>query len=479
MIRVKQFRPNNEAKSFSSVQDLIKRVRLKSLADSEDIDSENGMKVMESSNMNELLLKLQPDINLPIEKPLVKPVNDSLSLLLQDDNLAKDLEQYQINKILVRNVRKRLHIKKLFDVQKKSLKVIISKKFCDIGICAPTGSGKTLSYVLPILNYCINRSIRQLRAIVVVPSRELCQQVLDTISCCVYKTDVTVLVLNTHIQQPLETTDILITTLADFLSLHKFTGGFNLTSLRYLVLDEVDRIFKIAGYEKIDDLMKILSIDEPVLVAKDLTSKDFSLNSRVQKIFLSATITRNPLELKSLRLSYPKYINHDYLLPSNIETNLIITKYSFKDRLNKLLKLLLNTFKARKDSKILVFFQTIKELVRVSKVLNKAGEEFKTKFLSSKQKVSKRLRVLKEFEENKFKILLTTDLLARGIDIKDLNCVINFDLPNKKKAVLHRAGRTGRAGTKGVCFFFVPEDVKQSFEIDLIKFGCTPKIIKI
>jgi ATP-dependent RNA helicase RhlE len=322
-------------------------------------------------------------------------------------------------------------------------------KHQDILGIAPTGSGKTASYILPILQLLQskkeNRS-RNVPVLVLVPTRELASQVAqvaDNFSRFLNRRVKTVAVFGGVSINPqmmkMNGTDILVATpgrLLDLLS----KNSLSLSEIEILVMDEMDKVLNMGFREEVDQILA-------------------ELPKKRQNILFSATMDETLEEMISSLLRDPKRIS---VKPAEIEVDLI-DQYAYRVSAEKKGPLLRYIINSGDWSQILVFTSSIRTANNVVTKLVKNGIDA-VAFHGDKSQGA-RTEALARFKSGKTRVLVATDLAGRGIDIQFLPLVINFELPRSPKDYVHRIGRTGRAGATGEAISLVTEEDLHHFKI--------------
>ena len=317
----------------------------------------------------------------------------------------------------------------------------------DICVSAPTGSGKTLCYLLPILSRLRSRVVPRLRAVIVLPTKDLANQVHSVFVEYTRKTDLKVIILNrdTHTLLADSAPDILVSTPGRLVDSLNSESSFSLEYLEFLVVDEADRLLDQSYHEWIPYIISRI----PSYPRSRLHS-NMTLSVHCRKLLFSATLTRNPERLSQLDLYRPVLYcventdtqRHKYTLPPNLHQT-IVTCSSTQDK-----PLLLYHILTQKSfSSTLCFTNSKDNTRRLFLFLSKLGfcvNEFSS-LLSEKQ----RKTIFHKFSANEIDILICTDTMARGIDIQSVSNVINYDCPPFLKNYVHRVGRTARALQEG------------------------------
>lgn len=321
-------------------------------------------------------------------------------------------------------------------IQAQSIPVLLKKR--DLIGCAQTGTGKTCAFALPILQNLTLAPVsgrRPVRALILTPTRELARQIGDNFDAYGKYLKLRSTVIFGGVGQAPQVDalrrgiDVLIATPGRLNDLCD-QGHIDLSRIECFVLDEADRMLDM-GF--IHDVKKVIA----------------RLPSVRQTLLFSATM---PDEISRLA----GRILHD---PARVEVTPVsstvdaITQTVYKvDKANKR-HLLAQLLKEHSEyDSVLVFTRTKHGADRVAKDLNKAG--FLAMAIHGNKSQSARIKALDSFEDGSIRLLVATDIAARGIDISGLSCVVNFDLPNIPETYVHRIGRTGRAGRDGTAISF-------------------------
>jgi len=326
-------------------------------------------------------------------------------------------------------------------VQVQTIPLVLAKK--DVIASAQTGTGKTAAFALPILQLLFDKQDaskkgKKIRALVVSPTRELALQIEESFKSYGKHTNLTTTVLfgGTSIEPQKEIlkkgVDILIATPGRLLDLHK-QDCLNLSFIETLVLDEADLMLDM-GF--IDDVKKI----------ERLCPKT------KQILLFSATMPQKVVELANTILNEPEKVD---VTPSQSTAESINELLFYVPKTKKMelcLHLLRNTIKGD----ILIFRRTKFGVEKLEKMLRKNG--YKVDSIHGDKTQKDREDALNKFKNKKINLLIATDVASRGIDINNLDAVINFDIPNIPETYIHRIGRTGRAGNLGSSYSFCAAD---------------------
>ncbi|AHF14738.1 DEAD/DEAH box helicase [Niabella soli] len=326
-------------------------------------------------------------------------------------------------------------------VQEKSIPVILQNR--DILACAQTGTGKTASFALPLLQLLHQEpeaANKNCRALILVPTRELALQVAESFSDYGKYLPLKHVAIfggvsqHQQVKALREHVDILIATPGRLLDLMN-QRHVSLNGIKHLVLDEADRMLDM-GF--ITDVQKIL----------------YRMPAQRQTIFFSATM---PPEIQHLSDSLLKNPEKIAITPPSTTVELIQQSLYYTEKQNKS-SLLLHLLKDETITSVLVFARTKYGADKIAKNLTRAG--IRAAAIHGDKTQSSRQRSLLNFKTGAVRVLVATDIAARGIDIDDMGYVINYELPNQPETYVHRIGRTGRAGAAGTAISFCDYEEK-------------------
>jgi ATP-dependent RNA helicase RhlE len=329
-------------------------------------------------------------------------------------------------------------------IQEKAFAKIMSG--CDLVGIAQTGTGKTLAYLLPILRKLNYSDQRDARVLILVPTRELVLQVAGEISKLTAHSSIRVGAvyggtnINTQKKLIYEGLDIIVATPGRLLDLN-LTGVLRFKSIQKVVIDEVDEMLNL-GFR-----VQIMNILERLPERRQNLMFSATLTPEVQAII--SDYFQNPLTIEIAVHGTPieKIIQQAYLVPN------------FQTKVNLLESLLKNDTDL---SKVLVFVATKKMADRLFEQVDRLFPE-KAGVIHSNKSQNLRIRTLQEFTGGGIRMLIATDIMARGLDITDVTHVINFDIPDLPADYIHRIGRTGRADKDGIAISFVSDAEKKYF----------------
>lgn len=304
--------------------------------------------------------------------------------------------------------------------------------------CAQTGTGKTAAFSIPILQLLSEEKSfngkRKIRALIVTPTRELAIQIGDSLKAYGRYAGLNSTVIFGGVSQGKQTgalqngVDILVATPGRLLDL-MVQGYISLRDVQLFVLDEADRMLDM-GF--IHDVNKIIR----------------ALPEKRQNLFFSATMAPEILKLAGTILRDPVRVE---VTPVSSTAEMIKQSVYFVDKTNKNM-LLIDVMNEVDASSILIFTRTKHGADKVVRHLSKHG--IKSDAIHGNKSQNNRQRALSNFKDKTIRALVATDIAARGIDVEEMEMVINFELPNVSETYVHRIGRTGRAGNKGTAISF-------------------------
>ena len=351
----------------------------------------------------------------------------------------KDL---QLNKPLLRAIAEAGYDNPTL-VQERTIPFVLDRK--DVICSAQTGTGKTAAFALPILQLLYDKQEgskkgKKIRAVIVSPTRELAAQIHENFKIYAKNTSLTSIVIygGTSIEPQKDIlkkgVDILIATPGRLLDLHK-QDCLNLDYVETLVLDEADLMLDM-GF--IDDVKKVERL----------------CPEEKQILLFSATMPFKVEQLANTILNAPERVEVTPTSSAAKNVSQVLYYVPKKDKIELCLHLLRNTIKGN----ILIFRRTKFGVDKLEKTLLKNG--YKVETIHGDKAQNLRQDALKKFKSGYVNILIATDVAARGIDINELDAVVNFDLPNVPETYVHRIGRTGRAGNFGNAYSLVSADEK-------------------
>lgn len=340
-------------------------------------------------------------------------------------------------------------------IQEEAIPIILNNK--DLIACAQTGTGKTGAFVLPILHKLINseETNNSTNTLIIVPTRELAIQIEQLIQGLAYFSSIASIAIygggdgkDWDVQKNAlrEGTDVIVATPGKLLSFMK-QGHGNFKQLKHLIYDEADRMLDM-GFSA--DLNEITS----------------HLPSTKQTLLFSATMPPNIKKLAEKMLVNPEEIKLSISKPAAGVTQR--TYLTYDNQKNSVIRYILA---GRPEYKSIVIFSSSKSKISsIVKSLNSSGID--AKGISSDLDQKEREQVLRDFSSKRTRIIVGTDVISRGIDVKDINLVINYDVPHDAEDYVHRIGRTARANTKGEAITLINEP-------DMFKFQKIEELIEM
>ena len=336
-------------------------------------------------------------------------------------------------------------------IQAKAIPHILNRK--DVLGSAQTGTGKTAAFAIPIIQH-LNEDLlkskgkRKIQALIVTPTRELALQIGESFTTYGKYTNIRNTVIFGGVPQGAQVralkngVDTLIATPGRLLDLMS-QGYISLRDIKYFVLDEADRMLDM-GF--IHDIKKLLE----------------KLPSERQSLFFSATMPPKILKLSKQILVKPEkvVVNPVSSTAETIQQHLYTTNKSDKKAL------LLHILKTHEMDQVLLFSRTKHGADRI--VRNLRHKKIESAAIHGEKSQNQRQKALKRFKDGELRVLVATDIAARGIDIDKLRYVINYDIPNESETYVHRIGRCGRAGEEGVAIS-ICEPEENAFVKDIEK----------
>ncbi|NCI48949.1 DEAD/DEAH box helicase [Sediminibacterium roseum] len=329
-------------------------------------------------------------------------------------------------------------------IQEQSIPVVLQGR--DLLGCAQTGTGKTAAFAIPMLQLLdaskkANPAQKGIRALILTPTRELAIQIDESFAAYGKHLNLKHLVIFGGVSQVPQTNalrngvDILIATPGRLLDLvdQRF---INLANIEWFVLDEADRMLDM-GF--IHDVKKVVT----------------RIPAKRQTLFFSATMPTEIAKLSNTILSNPVKVE---VTPVSSTAETIQQSIFFVEKENKK-HLLIHLLKDAAIKSVLVFTRTKHGADKVVKELSRAGVSAEA--IHGNKSQNARQRALGNFKSGATRVLVATDIAARGIDVDNLSHVINFELPNVPETYVHRIGRTGRAGASGIAFSFCDMEEKE------------------
>jgi ATP-dependent RNA helicase RhlE len=361
-------------------------------------------------------------------------------------------DQFNLNENIQKQIKANAY-KTPTPIQEKSIPLILEQN--DIVAKAQTGSGKTAAFVLPIINHIQNTKTEgkaKIKALILTPTRELTLQVADVFELFDKNLKVVSLIGGKGIGDQLydiqQGCDVVVATSGRLLDI--FTKKqMNLSYLEYFVLDEADKMLNAGFEEELDSILE-------------------QIPSKRQNLMFSATYPQKVLDIiPKVSKEYIKLeIQEQTQIVDNINQRVIeVNKENRSALLRKLIKE--NKFKS-----VLVFMASKRATENIAAKFRRYG--FEAESFHGDLDQEERIATLEDFKDDHIKVLFATDIAARGLDIDDISCVVNYDLPRSTSDYTHRIGRTARAGKSGVAISFI--DFEDFDHFKLIEKRCEFKL---
>ncbi len=337
-------------------------------------------------------------------------------------------------------------------IQEQAIPMILEGK--DLLACAQTGTGKTAAFILPILDLLSRTERNHTSTVVIAPTRELAIQIERQIQAFSYFAGISSIAVygggdgNDFVEQKKALSsgvDVIVATPGKLIS-HLNMGYVKFKKVAHLILDEADRMLDMGFYDDIKFIVGHIPNDRQTLL--------FSATMPPKIRTLAKTILRDYGEI-TLAISKPAagVLQAAYLVDDQAKSRLIRELINDKPNYHS----------------IIVFTSTKKKVNDIVRAISNQGYEVQA--VSSDLKQEDRELAIRKFRAKKTRVIVATDVLSRGIDIKDINLVINFDVPNDAEDYVHRIGRTARADTTGVAITLINR-------ADMYKFDKIEKLIE-
>lgn len=442
-----------------------------------------------------------------------------------ENNISLDVIENIRNEII--NNIKSMGINSLFPIQAEVIPHILRGTIHgrDICVSAPTGSGKTLIYAIPIINSICQKDIRRLRALVLVPTRDLVSQVyqvftslsnglninivplygdksfqkeqsllVDELDYFISKTSLLINEAKEQVYNVSSLADIVISTPGRLVDHIQETPGFTLQHLEYLVIDEADRLLmqsyqdwlhKVLNATHIKKEGSILDLNGQKIFDYVTNRPSYSTmntthihqNSVLQKLLFSATLTKNPQKISSLKLNNPMFFtsteqSYSYKIPETVQQFVIVCNEDKKPLC------IFHLLSEMEEKQILCFTGSVESTHRLCLFLKHMNTEIKREGhkdpleiieYSSNLTQHERNKIINDFKQGKPGLIVCSDIMSRGLDIHDIGAVINYDVPSHIKTYIHRIGRTGRAGRQGKSYTLAKPEEMRHFKLALKK----------
>ena len=337
-------------------------------------------------------------------------------------------------------------------VQEEGIPIILDGY--DLMAFAQTGTGKTAAFLVPIINQILEQpKTAGVKAMIIAPTRELAQQIEQQLQGFSYYSDLTSLAIygggsgsswEYEKKALTDGADFIVATPGRLIS-HLNLGYVDLKSLKYFVLDEADKMLDMGFLPDILSIIKMLPKNR-------------------QNMMFSATMNPKIKTLAMKILSNPKEVSIAIAKPAE---KIVQAAYLVND--DQKIKLLENLLEDKADNKLIIFSSrkvTVNEIVKRLR-----AKKIPAKGIHSAYEQSEREQILLDFRNGKHKILIATDIVSRGIDIDDIDLIINFDIPPEPEDYVHRVGRTARAEREGLAISLINQD-------DVFRFKRIEKLIE-
>lgn len=332
-------------------------------------------------------------------------------------------------------------------IQEQAIPLVLAGK--DLIACAQTGTGKTAAYLLPILNQLTGRGGDKVRALIIAPTRELVQQIDQQVEGFGYFLGVSSIPVfgggdGAAFEQQRRAfdsgADLVIATPGRLIS-HLISGSVDMSGIEYLVLDEADRMLDMGFNEDIDRIIQ-------------------KLPAKRQTLLFSATMPPRIRELASKILQDPQEIS---IAMSKPAANIVQQSYlAYDTQKTKLLQMILSS----SDFQSAIIFTSTKDKAKsLEKEMIKA--KFPARAIHSDLDQKQRDEVMLAFRNRQLHFLIGTDIVSRGIDVDNIELVVNYDVPPDAEDYIHRIGRTARAEKNGIAITFISE--KDGFKFKKIE----------
>ena len=329
-------------------------------------------------------------------------------------------------------------------IQEKAFPLIMSGKDA-VGI-AQTGTGKTFAYLLPVLRMLDYSLQRQPRVLIVVPTRELVVQVVQNIESLTKYMSVRVFGvygasnINTQKARLFEGLDILVGTPGRLIDL-TLSNSLQYKSIKKLIVDEADEMLNLGFRPQLMQILEALPLKRQSLLFSATMSEE--VEQLIQRYFLSP----ETLEVIARGTPADKIDQQVYSVP-NLKTKMNLLRYLLRTHTDW--------------DKVLLFVNNKNRAAQLEEELADFGEAIGV--MHSNKSQTNRFAAIKQFQEGQLKLLIATDVMARGIDLPGVSHVLNFDVPLQPDTYVHRIGRTGRAGKTGVAITLMSQFEKAAFK---------------
>jgi len=328
-------------------------------------------------------------------------------------------------------------------IQEQAIPVVLDNK--DLIACAQTGTGKTAAYLLPVMSNIVNDGIGKLSTLIIAPTRELAQQIDQQVEGLAYFTGISSAavygggdgqIFSQQQKAMREGADIVIATPGRLIAMLTSSGSVNMSSIKYLILDEADRMLDMGFY---DDIVRIINY-----LPKERQTLLFSATMPPKIRALANKILNQPEEI-SIAISKPAagILQQAFMVYDTQKTPLV--KHLLQDK---------------EHGSVIVFCSTKDKVKDLERELKR--NKLTIKAFHSDLEQAEREEIMRAFRNRDLQVLIGTDILSRGIDVDGVSLVINYDVPPDPEDYVHRIGRTARAETTGTAITFItPKDQRK------------------
>ena len=341
-------------------------------------------------------------------------------------------------------------------IQEQAIPVVLDNK--DLIACAQTGTGKTAAYLLPVMSNIVNDGVGKLSTLIIAPTRELAQQIDQQVEGLAYFTGISSAavygggdgqIFSQQQKAMREGADIVIATPGRLIAMLTSSGSVDMSSIKYLILDEADRMLDMGFY---DDIVRIINY-----LPKERQTLLFSATMPPKIRGLANKILQNPEEI-SIAISKPAagILQQAFMVYDTQKTPLV--KHLLQDK---------------EHGSVIIFCSTKDKVKDLERELKR--NKLTIKAFHSDLEQAEREDIMRAFRNRDLQVLIGTDILSRGIDVDGVSLVINYDVPPDPEDYVHRIGRTARAETTGTAITFItPKDQRKFSGIEsLIGYAVT------
>lgn len=352
--------------------------------------------------------------------------------------MPKKFDEFKLNRQIL-NAVEEAGFTEATSIQEKAIAPVLSGQ--DLFGIAQTGTGKTAAYVLPMLMKLKYAQGENARGLILAPTRELALQIEEQVRLFSKYTDLRTVVIfggigpKTQKEQLAKGLDILVATPGRFLDLY-LTGDINTRSLQFLVLDEADKMMDMGFIGSIHRILEVVPRKRQNLLFSA------TMSSLVEKI--AGDFLKNPLKIEVAAQA----------TPAQTVTQLMYAVPNFKTKINLLQHLLKND---EEFKKLIIFCKTKTVADNITSFISRRFGEDAVRVIHANKGQNTRINSINSFKEGNIRVLVATDVAARGIDVSEVSHVINFDVPIVIEDYVHRIGRTGRAFNEGTAITFYNE----------------------